>query len=487
LWSLSPLGSQAMQYTTYTYKNIQHVISTMYYLDTTQENPGLSSNWQAVNNYSDSMDVLFAAVFQQKTQFQPKGSDPWGNPLLPVYEYLQTDPLLVNTSLMTEVNDPLTTDYASYYGIPLSGLDEFDADFTGTWNFTMESSYLYLDCPSLFIYTEQQILDDLTQYNPDISNLTDFPSTLSGSLRMNMTVPTPGDYTGNLTFISDCSAAKTEDGERTYAFSLCSLSQTFVSSYVSCDNTNCTVIRTQKHPSHGPSTMTAFESEFLKSSDTGLSAYPDIGDSPYSITELYIRDPTNATEPGTGLACDLGPLVNDTLDFTQRLSKLINTFYSTGFTHDFTIGSLPEPPFGNVTLSDPNTGKDYSVPITATVNDAVHTYQDDLSPELWGINWAFIAIFEFCALTLLLIGLAGIVLEDRTIAPDVLGWVSNLARQSKYVKLPKVEEGDGAMSGAERARKARDTMVMMQEIRGRIVLGNVTEGAARLEKGKVYR
>jgi len=30
-------------------------------------------------------------------------------------------------------------------------------------------------------------------------------------------------------------------------------------------------------------------------------------------------------------------------------------------------------------------------------------------------------------------------------------------------------------------------MVMMQEIRGRIVLGNVTEGAARLEKGKVYR
>jgi hypothetical protein len=138
-------------------------------------------------------------------------------------------------------------------------------------------------------------------------------------------------------------------------------------------------------------------------------------------------------------------------------------------------------------LSDPITGKDYSVPITGTAKDAVHTYQDDLSPELWGINWAFIAIFEFCALTLLLIGLAGIVLEDRTIAPDVLGWVSNLARQSKYVKLPKVEGDDGVMSGAERARKARDTMVMMQEIRGRIVLGNVTEGAARLEKGKVYR
>lgn len=459
----------------------------MYYLDTTQENPGLSSNWEAVNNYSDSMDVLFAAVFQQQTQFQPNGSDPWGNPLVPVYEYLQDNPLLGNTSLTTEVKDPLNTNYASYYGIPLAGLDEFDGVYSGTWNFTMDSSYLYLDCPSLLIQTEQQIIDELAQYNPDISDLTDFPSTLSGSLRMSMTVPTPRDRTGNLTFISECSAAKTADGEGTYAFSVCSLSQTFVSSYVSCDNTNCTVIRTQKYPSHVPTTMTAFESEFLKASDTGLSAYPEIGDSPYSITELWIRDRWNATEPGTGLACDLGPLVNDTLEFTKRLSYLINTFYSTGFTHDFTVGSLPVPPDGNVTLSDPTTGEKYSVPITATVDDAVHTYQDDVSPELWGINWEFIAIFEFCALILLLLGLAGIVLESRTIAPDVLGWVSNLSRQSRYVKLPKVEGEDGVMSGAERARKLADTKVMMQEVRGRIVLGSVTEGAARLEKGKVYR
>lgn len=460
----------------------------MYYLDTTQENPGLSSNWEAVNNYSDSMDVLFAAVFQQQTQFQPNGSDPWGNPLIPVYEYLQANLGLGNTSLETRVQDPLTTDYASYYGIPLAGLDEFDGSYSGTWNFTMDSSYLYLDCPSLLIYTEQQIVDELAQTNPDILDLTtDFPSTLSGSLRMNMTVPTPRDRTGNLTFISECSAAKTPDGNDTLAFAVCSLSQTFVSAYVSCDNTNCTVISVQKYPSRVPTTMAPFETEFLKASDTGLSAYPNIGDSPYSITELWIRDPWNATQPGTGVACDLGPLVGDELEFTKRLSYLINTFYSTGFTTDFTVGSLPEPPNGNVTLSDPTTGETYKVPITGTADNAVHTYQDDASPELWGINWEFIAIFEFCALVLLLLGLAGILLESRTIAPDVLGWVSNLSRQSRYVKLPKVEGEDGVMSGAERARRLAETRVMMQEIRGRIVLGSVTEGAARLEKGKVYR
>jgi hypothetical protein len=477
-----------MQYTTYQYKHIQNDTQTIYYLNTAQENPGLSSTWQAKNNYSDSMDVLYAAVFQQTTQYQPYGSDPWGNPLIPVVEYLLEDPPSDPTTWLNV--DLLTATYVSYYGIPLADISEYDAAYSGTWNFTMQSSYLYLDCPSLRFETIDQITEELAELNIDIDEL---PSTLGDSLTMSMTAPTPSAPTGNLTFISSCSAQKAPDGNATFAYTVCALSQTFVLSNVSCANTNCSVISVQKQPKRLPTEMASFMPEFLKASDTGLAAYPLIGDTPYSITELYIRDPGNATEPGTGQTCDLGYLANDTESFTQSLSYLINTFYSTGFTHDFQVGSVLPPPWGNITLWNSTSNQEYHVPITDSAL-GVHKYQSDVSPFLFGINWAFIAIFEFCALALLLIGIAGVLLESRAIAPDVLGWVNGLTRHSKYVKLPKVDgEVDGVMSSAERAKRLGETRVMMQDISrpgsevGRIVLGSVSEGAERLKRGRVYR
>jgi hypothetical protein len=471
-----------MQYTTHQYPHIISTSKIISYLNTAQENPGLSSTWQAANNYSDSMDVLYAAVFQQTSQFQPTGSDPWGNPLIPVYEYLinspQSDP-----NAIIDIGRPETTYYSSYYGIPLATFVEDEGVFGGVWNFTMESSYLYLDCPSLRFETFDHIADELKQADVDIFNLW---NTTGGSLTMNMSPPTAEKLTGNLTFISSCSAKKTANGTSTYAYANCSLSQTFVSSNVSCENTNCTVNSVKKRPDMKPTKLSNFMPEFIKASDTGLSAYPIIGNTTYSITELFIRDSTNATQPGSGLYCDLGYLQNTTEIFTRSLSYLINTFYSTGFTHDFRVGSVTAGEV--VTISNGTNQKEYGIPITAS-SEGTHKYQSKTSPFLFGISWVFISLYEFCAVMLLLIGIAGVLLESRTIAPDILGFASSVARHSKYVKLPKV---DGTMSGAERARRMGDTRVMMQDVRaesevGRIVLGTVSEGAMRLRKGRMYK
>jgi len=486
LWALSPLGSQAMQYTTYTIKNNIPDNNTIYYLNTAQENPGLSSNFQAVNNYSDSMDVLYAAVFQQVSQYKPTASDPWGNPLVPVYETVQSPPPAnENTVLNVDIQ---TVYYSSYYGIPLADVSEYDGGYGGVWNFSMNSSYLYLDCPALRFETWDDIRAELTDINLDPN---DFPSTTGGSLWMNMTAPTSVAQQGNLTFISSCSGNRTEDGDPLgdplWAFTMCSLTQTFVLSTVSCQNTNCTVITVQKQPNHAPTPMQDFMDEFLKASDTGLSTYPYIGNTTYSITELYLRDKTNATSPGAGNYCDLatvatyGPEV-----FTQDLAYLVNTFYSTGFTHDFTVGAINST--SQVPLLNVTSGKIQDYPLMASTL-GIHDYQSPTYPTVYGINWTFLALYIACAAMLLLIGIIGVLFESWTIAPDILGFASSVARHSKYVKLPKV---DGTMSGGERARIMGDSRVMMQDVRpddpvGKIVLGSVTEGAHRLTRERSYK
>jgi hypothetical protein len=231
--------------------------------------------------------------------------------------------------------------------------------------------------------------------------------------------------------------------------------------------------------------MTDFIPEFLKSSNTGLSGWPVIGDNVFSITELYIWDSSNATEPGSGDYCDLAT-TNDAQSFTTALSYLMNTFYSTGFTDDFQAGSIS--PNEKITLWNGTDGSTYTVYLTNYANGTHHCRSVD-APVVYKINWLFIVIFEFCAVTLLLIGIAGVLLESRTISPDILGFVSNLARHSKYVKLPKTES---TMSGGERARALGNVKVMMQDMKpdaevGRIVLGTVHESAQRLRPGRLYR
>ncbi|KAH8668960.1 hypothetical protein BX600DRAFT_461031 [Xylariales sp. PMI_506] len=78
-----------------------------------------------------------------------------------------------------------------------------------------------------------------------------------------------------------------------------------------------------------------------------------------------------------------------------------------------------------------------------------------------------------------------------TIAPDVLGYVSTVARNSRYLHLPK-SKLNSAMSGGERAKVLGSTKVMMQDVKagadvGKIALGLKHENAQKLKPGRMYR
>jgi hypothetical protein len=98
-------------------------------------------------------------------------------------------------------------------------------------------------------------------------------------------------------------------------------------------------------------------------------------------------------------------------------------------------------------------------------------------------------LYIVCTAILLLAGIFSVVIESMTVAPDVLGYVSTVARNSKYLHLPAT---NSAMSGGERARKIGQVEVMIQDVKsksgvGRIVLGMKHEKAERLRADRLYR
>jgi hypothetical protein len=185
LWALSPLGSQAMQYTTNTRLDVRTDNATVYYLNTVQENLALEqvyiSNETEVNNienaFSDSMTVLYAAVFQPQSEYQPVGSDPWGNPLVPIYETLigsNQQQGWMDVKLSPNIDYDTNDFYSSYYGIPIAEFDDYD----GNWTFTMHSSYLHFETLFLNATTVAQ----LAEINVDPLDSDRYYQTLNSSL-----------------------------------------------------------------------------------------------------------------------------------------------------------------------------------------------------------------------------------------------------------------------------------------------------------------
>lgn len=109
--------------------------------------------------------------------------------------------------------------------------------------------------------------------------------------------------------------------------------------------------------------------------------------------------------------------------------------------------------------------------------------------QIYRISTVWIACFTLCTVLLLIAGIVSVVVESLTVAPDTLGYVSSVARNSRYLH---VKPTSGAMNGPERARKLADTKVMMQDVKangnvGKIALGLQSEKAVRLQADRIYR
>lgn len=149
-------------------------------------------------------------------------------------------------------------------------------------------------------------------------------------------------------------------------------------------------------------------------------------------------------------------------------------------------------------------------PAVAALFDEVKEVQHKFSEGvIFATDWRWIAVLLTCTIILLVVGAVSVAVESMLVAPDVLGYVSTVARNSRYLHLPKTagsggsagpvagksdgpRETTGAMGGAERARRLGGLEVMMQDVKagaqvGKIALGLKHSGAERLKPGRLYR
>jgi len=106
------------------------------------------------------------------------------------------------------------------------------------------------------------------------------------------------------------------------------------------------------------------------------------------------------------------------------------------------------------------------------------------------LDWRWVSVLLVSVIFLLIIGIASIILESFLIAPDVLGYASSLARNNRYLHLPKTAANP--MSGPERARTLGGVSVMIQDVKpdktvGKIALGLHHDRAEKLKPGRLYR
>lgn len=89
-----------------------------------------------------------------------------------------------------------------------------------------------------------------------------------------------------------------------------------------------------------------------------------------------------------------------------------------------------------------------------------------------------------------LAAITGVVFSRRTIVPDYLGYVSSLARESPYMRMP--DEGVN-MDGMDKARLVKDVKVRLGDVSdavsgssvGRLAFARMEE-TVKVKKGKLY-
>ncbi|KAK8168858.1 hypothetical protein BKA80DRAFT_308518 [Phyllosticta citrichinensis] len=98
------------------------------------------------------------------------------------------------------------------------------------------------------------------------------------------------------------------------------------------------------------------------------------------------------------------------------------------------------------------------------------------------------ALYVVATAVLTLCALVAVVLQSRIRAPDILGSMSTLTRDSPYVTAP---PGGSGLEGSERARLLKNMWVRIQDIRpgeevGKIAFSDDQELGAKLEWKRLY-
>lgn len=471
------------------------------YIETSVENVAFTSNVASPAPLEVEVNAILTAGLIYDNYVERATTDMWNNTRI----HQASDYLTLSHAGLSPVDDWYVSagshyiPYPSVLGLPISGRYISDLEdvntttlpvtiqpaYSGLVNFTFPYSYFEFVCASpenisleSFIsnakwdnYPPQSTLDLNGEAPPtsplshDAANSTwmivipENPSTGRFFFAYNITEGISSYDTGDLV-----------TGQGFVASSNCSYTIQQMDVNMECrDQSACEVARV-RYPSrlaHPPTANLSigFTNSLINS----------LGSSSPLVAAYLLDSSTTFTGAAVDGMFDFLGLAARGMDISIPLSRLVNSYWQVGFAPDFQ---------GNLTWGAKDADANGYVYGNVTGEFTVYT-------EVYGIHWTWFCVLIFCSVLLLVFGVAGIILDNRTIGPDIIGFASSITRDNRYMKLA---SDSSVAGGVERARALKNVEVMLQDVRadaevGRVALGTVqgNEKSGRLQRGRLYR
>ncbi|RDW92631.1 hypothetical protein BP5796_02025 [Coleophoma crateriformis] len=448
LWSLSPLAGQAFVRMSFVGNSGAVHNTTLNYLDNTITETTKFAGGSSTATFLANIDALFGSLILAPSSNQQAPMDSWGNVKIPRFEEL------------TQPKDgwlqvPSSPSYSSLLGIPISGL----TDDGGNSSFAVISTYYSFDCPPLTNATLDSLNDTVRSAGGGLLEST------SGTLHMAVLPPTENTTTQILYATQNLD--ESADGISEHDYTICTFAQVYVESHVLCAGKDCHAdkMRLSTLPDSDPRLYQILTNMVIAFTHSGESSHSTA----YSPLQWFLNNTARAGSNDFESFPDVRNV--PTTDFNTRLSILLNTYWLAGIApYDFT-GVLRNKTDDADLLT--------AVAIQTSTAQVYHT------------NWGWLVLLLATSVFLLLGGVVGAICDSRTVGPDIFGFASSLAHKNKYMRVPS-GTGDSTIGGPQRARMLGDVRVMLQDVKpahpvGKIALGTVENGGAKLQLGRKYK
>ena len=525
LWSLSPIGSQSVLHILFTpLKPVATQANVSYFNSRQQSYSAPSGPFKTI--WYNGFTILLGSAILTPSSVKEGSMDAWGNPKIPYFSRLSSATADENGWVQISSTDSATV-YSSLFGIPLSGIG------FGNTTMTVESSYISLDCNNLTI-SKQLGSDGQFHKSDQISTTGPFVSFEDVSVNAAWAIGYQGldvgaynpSYTGNSSFLypqscPDCLPLnyfnmtfepgtllfQEYEGVENTTSIYCTPSQVYIESSIFCmkDSASqmCQVIA--QRPSvlpHMPSTITylSFPKAMLGVTSLLPNATSSLSTVNYIQNYLYTPNDDAAimanSESVTAVRFEPGIAAVSLDDFGDRFGQLLNAYLYASMWN--ATPYITGAPFGGIIASQTGGNNASFLPaytdedITAMIQNqtSAFTVPAVLTNEkkVYLAFYPWLITFLFCTTVMQVAAIFGVIYSRRTIVPDYLGYVSSLAKESPYIRMPDVGVN---MDGMDKARMVKEVKVRLGDVAdekgtvGRLAFARLNE-TVKVEKGKLY-
>ncbi|GIK06734.1 hypothetical protein Aspvir_002384 [Aspergillus viridinutans] len=464
LWAMSPIGGQsALRMVSQAASSVSGNASAAYI---NMNGSSYLIGFSAMTAGLTPTNAVYTASLLASQEVKDSPRDLWGWPKIPLLRTLP--PVSSSRNSANPWRSSVSNDsiiYSSLAGIVLQGIPrDLDAEFS------VESSYLDLDCHLVANDSTDQVVYEIMGKSVLVHNATDLfehPTYHSiGEVTMssffidttyNFTAPARNQANVNLFYGS---RNRLGEGPLRAALFNCSISYVHVESWIACQNYSCAVNRMrQSENDRRPSSYTPWHDLDLKMTNNWVTLYNFITELPAASGPIasYAASPTDSYIYGEPSLFSLKDYHRDWSsvsehDVSTRLTTVFNTYWQ---------ASLAPLIITTVSASDPVR---LSIPPQEGLANFNSTFcTTSRAIRVYRTKFGWVSVFIFGAILLQFCAVAALSLKSMTIAPDILGYVSSMTRENPHIPLP---PGGSSYSGPERARLLRDLKVQILDVQG---------------------